>query len=322
MTISAKRLLDQPIISPKMDQRMGHNINGPSLIRVPGWLPNPLGKYYLYFAHHKGGYIRLAFADALTGPWKVYTPGTLDVSESLFEKKNPPAPAPEDRAEWSNKLEEDFLYAHVASPDVHIDHDNKKIRMYYHGLLRNGDQQSRMATSSDGIAFDPAEPLLGLPYFRVFQYQQYVYALAWGGALFRATNWGGPFETGPRVIPDQPAAGTFHGFRHGAVHRVGDQLYVFYSRIGDRPERILYVTIQLDADWNSWRASAPSELLGPELNWEGTDCPLAVSTVGEAENRVRELRDPCVFEDVDTALYLLYTGAGESAIGVARLEGI
>jgi hypothetical protein len=32
------RFPDNPIITPHMDSRMGANINGPSLIRVPGWL--------------------------------------------------------------------------------------------------------------------------------------------------------------------------------------------------------------------------------------------------------------------------------------------
>lgn len=27
--------------------RDGENINGPSLIRVPAWVKNPLGRYYL-----------------------------------------------------------------------------------------------------------------------------------------------------------------------------------------------------------------------------------------------------------------------------------
>jgi hypothetical protein len=42
---------------------MGDNINGPAAIRVPEWIENPLGNYYLYFAHHQGTYIRLAYAD-------------------------------------------------------------------------------------------------------------------------------------------------------------------------------------------------------------------------------------------------------------------
>ena len=54
-----ERLSTNPIIRPHMDAMMGDNINGPSLIRVPDWIDNPLGRYYLYFANHKGRYIRL-----------------------------------------------------------------------------------------------------------------------------------------------------------------------------------------------------------------------------------------------------------------------
>ncbi|MCY4122873.1 MAG: hypothetical protein OXG72_18340, partial [Acidobacteria bacterium] len=76
-TIRIERLLDGPIITPDMDGRMGSNIAGPSLIRVPDWVENPLGRYYLYFADHRGVYIRLAYADDLAGPWTMHEPGTL-----------------------------------------------------------------------------------------------------------------------------------------------------------------------------------------------------------------------------------------------------
>ena len=49
-----ERLLDRPIISPTLHPSIGHNIQGPSLILAPTWLKSPLGKYYLYFADHKG----------------------------------------------------------------------------------------------------------------------------------------------------------------------------------------------------------------------------------------------------------------------------
>jgi hypothetical protein len=38
------------------------------VIRVPDWVENPLGAYYLYFAHHKGDHIRLAYARDPAGP--------------------------------------------------------------------------------------------------------------------------------------------------------------------------------------------------------------------------------------------------------------
>ncbi|MBC7237378.1 MAG: hypothetical protein H5T69_16175, partial [Chloroflexi bacterium] len=91
-----RRYPGNPIIRPHMDERMGGNINGPSLIRVPDWLPDPLGRYYLYFGDHRGTYIRLAYADSLEGPWSIYTPGVL-------------------------ALEDSFFVHHLASPDVHVD---------------------------------------------------------------------------------------------------------------------------------------------------------------------------------------------------------
>ena len=80
--IRVERLGNGPIITGNMDSRMGDNVNGPSLIRVPDWLPNPLGRYYLYFGHHQGGFIRLAFADDLHGPWRIYAPGTLQLAQT------------------------------------------------------------------------------------------------------------------------------------------------------------------------------------------------------------------------------------------------
>src|SRR5712692_4214378 len=65
-------LAQEPIIRPHMDDRMGDNINGPSLIRVPDWVEKLLGRYYLYFAHHDGRYIRLAYSDDLLGPWTMH----------------------------------------------------------------------------------------------------------------------------------------------------------------------------------------------------------------------------------------------------------
>jgi hypothetical protein len=70
-----------------------------------------------------------------------------------------------------------------------------------------------------------------------------------------------------------------------------------------------------------WTAAAPQILLQPELEWEGADLPLQTSVMGAATGRLRELRDPCYYEDADGQRYLLYCGASESGIGIARLEG-
>lgn len=41
---------------------------------------------------------------------------------------------------------------------------------------------------------------------------------------------------------------------------------------------------------------------------------------GEVGTPVNQLRDPDVFEDKNGNLYLLYTGAGEQGIGMAKLK--
>jgi len=61
-----------------------YNINSPSDIEVPQWIDASLGKYYLYFAHHKGDFIRLANADKISGPWKILELGGLGLAESGF----------------------------------------------------------------------------------------------------------------------------------------------------------------------------------------------------------------------------------------------
>ena len=136
--MSVRRLPDNPIIRPGMDERMvreakeyGYeNINGPSLIRVPSWVPAPLGKYYLYFAGHKGTYIRLAFAEQVEGPWKIYKKGSLHIEESFF-----PIDPPTHKIRTS-LLDENV--PHIASPDVQVIDAKREIRMYFHGDAERG----------------------------------------------------------------------------------------------------------------------------------------------------------------------------------------
>ena len=292
LTLVAERLSDRPIIRPHMDDRMGVNINGPSVIRAPAWLTEPLGRYYLYFADHKGTYIRLATADAIAGPWATYRQGVLDVADSLFEPEDPPEPPEHERPPWAKKMRGGYLYAHVASPDVHVDHATRTVRMYYHGLLRNGDQRTRLAVSGDGLSFHPEPPLLGPPYLRAFPYGGKTYALTWTGQVWCADDWTGPFEPGPRILPYDVKEGVGEGFRHGCVVLRGDSLHIFFTRIGDRPERILHAVVDLRPDWRRWEVGVPQSLLEPELSWEGGDLALEASVMGAVDGPVRQLRDP------------------------------
>jgi len=97
--LPVQRLNDGPIIDTAMSagltalaKQEGYiNINGPSLIRVPDWVENPLGNYYLYFSHHKGDFIRLAYADKVEGPWSIYEPGALGLNQSGFPSDSIPS---------------------------------------------------------------------------------------------------------------------------------------------------------------------------------------------------------------------------------------
>ena len=50
LKIDIKRFVEEPIIKPFHNHEIGFNVQGPSLIKVPEWIKDPLGIYYLYFA--------------------------------------------------------------------------------------------------------------------------------------------------------------------------------------------------------------------------------------------------------------------------------
>lgn len=305
--VKVERFFAEPIIFPHMDKRMGNNINGPSIIHMPKWAKNNLGAYHLYFSDHKGSYIRLAFSETVTGPWSIYSPGALELKHSLFITEDPM---------------DEALYAHIASPDVHIDHAKKCFWMYFHGQLDTGDQVTRVAKSKDGINFDVKKAILGPPYFRVFEHENWIYALCWGGEIWRSKDWCSPFEKGPKILPFEPSEKHLPSFRHGEIFLRNSVLHIFFSNIGDNPEAILHTKIDVSNDWMDWKISSIEKILEPELIWEGSDLPVMMSAVGAALGELRELRDPCVFQDVDGQVYLLYSAAGESAIGLVKLNDI
>lgn len=282
-----RRFETNPIIRPNMDDRMGSNINGPSLIRVPGWVANPLGKYYLYFAHHQGTYMRMAFADRLEGPWQIHGPGVLDLADS-------------------------FASSHIASPDVHVLDDRREIRMYYHGccMPEPPHQVTRSATSTDGLQFKASPDILGSSYWRAFRWHDHWYTLEMPGTFRRSSDGISDFQEGPTLFSND--------MRHCAVQRKQDRLWVFYSNAHDCPERILWTSIHLDSDWHTWSTRTPITVAAPETEWEGADCPLEASQRGPIHRRVHQLRDPCVFEE-NGKTYLLYSVAGEHGIAIGEL---
>jgi hypothetical protein len=311
--MKVERFATNPLITAEMDKGIGTNINGPSLLRVPEWLPNPLGRYYLYFAHHNGEYIRLAYADALEGPWHIYGPGTL-------------------------RLEQTVCVRHIASPDVHVDDEARRIVLYFHGPVeglaldrpasaqggdQRGDQEadklvgwgvdqrSFVATSSDGIHFAAQTEVLGPSYFRVFRYGGWVYALSMPGIFLRSRDGFTGFTQGPTLFNTS--------MRHAAVRVEGDTLTVFYSTVGDCPEHIKVASINLRPEWMEWKESEAETALLPERDYEGGHLALEPSRRGPIFMPVRQLRDPGVYEEIGRT-YLFYSLAGEQGIAGAYWE--
>lgn len=305
------------LIHPGLDDTLGDNVDGPSLIRVPDWVPDALGRYYLYFAHHQGRFIRLAVADELTGPYRIHRPGVLSLEDSGF----PTAPLVLDDIVERGILDYVDRYGaervlpyfppHVASPDVHVLDDTRVIRMYYHGQLADGRQLTKVAESADGLHFTPRAGFLGQSYFRVFAHDGAWYALSHTGGMLHRSQDGLAFEAGP-VIGD-PA------MRHSAVRRVGPMLLeVYYSRVGDAPEHIVVAPLDLNGDWHDWRFGPHRSVRRPVHDWEGADLEVKASIAGFARDELHELRDPGIFEE-DGRSWLLYSVRGESGIGLCPL---
>jgi len=305
--ISAYRLNTNPLITPEMLGADGENINGPSMIRVPGWIQNSLGNYYLYFAHHKGTYIRMAFSDTLEGPWKIYEPGVLHQRNTIF------GDGPVGIKHW---------YTHIASPEVIVDDQNRRLIMYFHGMGPRlpGCHCSTLAFSNDGLDFKLREdaPVINDTYFRAFVWDNMQYLIARLGVLYGSDHGLRIYRKGPNPFDELNQGAQL---RHAAVLLKGDKLKVFYSRIGDMPECIVMSEIELNTDWNTWKASSPVTILEPVTRYEGADLPLKPSRQGYARTRLRELRDPAIFQE-NGKCYLLYTIAGESGIGIAELTNV
>lgn len=303
---------------------MGGNVNGPTVIRVPDWVDRPLGRYYMYFANHVGAFIRLAYADAIAGPWRIHEPGVLHVRDTAFFR---PQPDPKEALA-------DF-YTHVASPEVFVDHARRRLVMWIHGWSTNGErwpsdpadarawatrkgygQFTQAAESADGLHFEVRPAITKTSYLRVFRHGGYFYGVSRLGQLARSRDPLASFDIGPNPFRDTSYAGRV---RHVALLVRGDRLHVFFTAIGDAPERVLVSTIDLTSDWTAWRASSPIEVLQPETPYECADIAVAPSEPGDVDGRVRQIRDPFVLEEQGRT-FLFYSTCGEQGIAAAEID--
>lgn len=294
-TYQAVRLNDgQPLITQQTFTDVdpgftaqGANINGPSVIRVPEWIaagdrPDPNANYYMYFADHGGAYIRMAWAERVDGPYTLHGMHFLNENKSrgVLDMGFPR------QIDLDNNIR---ITEHIASPDVHVNHAEQRIEMYFHGgnvkhndanIAGNG-QQTFVTFSETGLNFNAGivPVAVGWAYLRVFDYNGERYGIGSRGSLFKAPAdpfdipqgydfgtllWDfegagndfndNPFQHDVDADPNGPDR-----LRHVAVRVTGDTLEVFHSRVGDTPERILLSTIDLTSgDFETWDPSYPS----------------------------------------------------------------
>jgi hypothetical protein len=321
--VSAARFSENPLITVLSSPSVGDNLNGPSIIRVPPWIKKPLGSYYMYFAHHQGQYIRLAYADSLRGPWRVYDPGVLNVSATAFFRPQPdPASSPE-------------FYTHVASPEIYVDNPHKKILMWVHGVWTQGQrwpekqveaqqwlqshgdaQYTQSAESVDGLNFEMRPSITRQSYLRVFRRGCQFYGMARLGQMLRAKDPSSVFELGPNHFRDGPYA---NRVRHVALLPREGYIEVFFSAIGDAPEKILHTTIPMTGDWTQWWAMSYEEVLAPQAKYECPEMVEAPSEAGEIYGPAKQLRDPALFLESGKVYLFFYTVCGEQGVGGAEI---
>ena len=291
------------IIADTLQPSVGQNINGPTCVEMPDWFTARLGRFHLYFADHLGKYIKLAFCDTVDGQWSIAGSQALDLR--YFKD----------------------AYDHIASPDVLLDEERQLLILYFHARARSKGREQwtfAMCLDKNGRVVEIIDVPLAPFYLRVFRHNGEVFGLSKGGLCWRSPDGLTPFSRGTNIINPNRSDDLWQNqngdVRHVAVDLRGTNLDVYFTRIGDKPERIFWGTVDIsEKDWKSWAMGEVTELMRPEEEYEGVNTPLTPSHSGPSLQMENALRDPFFFR-LDDKKYLFYSVAGEKGIGLAKLR--
>jgi len=296
--IDNKTLIISKLNLPK---EVSDSINGPSCLRTPNFIKNPLGKYLLYFAHHTGEFIRIAYSEDIFTGWRFLNCRINGISE----EKN--------------------FHDHVASPDIYVDNNGKSIYMFFHSRIKGSrEQKTFLSKSNDGINFVLVEGQMNLPfYFRHVIAENKTLAVTKGGNLYintispisdtwRALNNVNTGESNKEVMHNK-----FGSIRHASLIYYMKTFITFYTKIGDSPERI-YAAKIVENQNGLWLTSNEFEITRPELNFEGANFDVEASLPGPSLHEENALRDPYIMQDGEN-YFLFYACAGEKGIAVGKI---
>ena len=305
--LSEKRIFNVKrlgLIYPKSNKNnFTKNINGPCIFKVPYWHKHKLGNYYILFSSHSGREIKLLYANSLDGEWKESAKPIIDL-------------------QYFNDA-----YDHMASPDVYIDTKNKRYILYFHARSKSkGREQFTYAALTDN--FINYSHLIDKPiapfYLKVFKHNNQFYGMSKGGNLWRSEDGLSKFEAGinpfNRKLDNELWHNDSGSIRHVGLNLLKDELQIYFSVIGDCPERILFSSINFNGkDWREWKVGEIYEVIRPEYEYEGSNFLLSPSASGPVDSPQRQLRDPHLIRD-NGKLYLIYTVCGEFGLALCRVK--
>ncbi len=152
----------QLVVSSTEDQvniQGSHNndLYYPCPVALPDWLArtnrcNTNANFYLYYSEHHGVFIRMKWAEFITGPWTEYnsavgytnnapfkSDGVMDFVDDTSRNKKHPNVIPGYVEDWCGELPNDGP-AHCSAPNVIVDDLNKMFLMSWHGKIADRTQ--------------------------------------------------------------------------------------------------------------------------------------------------------------------------------------
>ena len=288
------------VLPRKWDPGSEENINGPTLVEFECPLFPKLRLYLMYFGHHKGKYIRVAWAFSPTGPFRrVPLVRPLLLRDRFGERKG-----------------------HVASPEVRT--VGGKRYMFAHSPSRHfrpGKQITYMSRLRLGVVCSRPKPIDLPSYARFFSLNGDMHAITNGADVFKLDS--NSLETrqldvdkSRLLVPE--SQDVIERVRHPQILAWLGHTLCFYTRVGDAPERV-FVSLLEAKNPEEIMFSTPIELLRPREDYEGAHHNIEPSKSGISRRPENALRDPFVGE-FGGQHFLYYSTAGEKGIACAELD--